>query len=534
MRRLAVLAVLLAAGLGMLSVVPADAAKVHHVPVQLLAVNDFHGMLQPSEDAGGRPIGGAATLATYLAQAKHDAAEASGAQSLVLGGGDLIGASPPVSGLLHDEPAVQALGLMGLQYSTVGNHELDDGLANLLRLQQGGCFEDGQCVDRAPFQYLAANVVYHATGAPVLPPYTIEEISGVRIGLIGITSRQTPTIVAPKGIEGLDFLDEATTVNKYVRALQHKGVETIVVLINPGTDGSLEGVPASDLGRIVDAMDDAVDVVISGSSAQGGFNGTIDGKLVTQAYWDGIAYADIDLVLDRDSGDVVSKQANLVRTYGDIFPGSTPDPETQTLVESTTNLVAPLIDRVVGTAAATITREQSSAGESALGDLIADALRAKGGTQLAFVNPGSIRGDIAPGDVTWGDLFALEPFGNDVIRMTLTGAQLDQLLEQQWLNTPNRVLQVSGIEYAWSPFAPPGDRVAPEDIRIDGQPLDLDATYTVTTNAYLAAGGDNFSVFLDAANHEVVGGTDHDAFVEYVESLQQPFIATIEGRIRVK
>ena len=532
-RRSAFLVVLLATLFGVASVLPTEAAKVHRVEVQLLAVNDFHGVLD-SGVSSGRPVGGAAVLTSYLSQWRHDAMQ-DGAESLIVGGGDLIGASPPVSGLLHDEPTIEALGLMGLKYSALGNHELNDGVTELLRLQNGGCHADGSCVTRSKFQYLAANVVYHDSGKPMLPPYAIEKIGGVRIGLIGISLRSTPTIVTPSGVAGIDFLDEAETVNRYTAELKRRGVETIVVLLHGGGEGDLEGGPVTgDVVPIVEAMDDEIDVVVTGHT-ETGFVGVVDGKLVTQAYSDGVAFADIDLVIDRDTGDVVSKQTRIVRTWADTFPGSTPAPRVQELVQAATNTVAPLIDRVVGAAAADITRVQTPAGESALGNLIADAQRAKGGTQLAFLNPGSMRADLAAGEVTWGELFATQPFGNDVIRMTLTGVQIERLLEQQWEGQPTpRVLQVSGISYTWSPSAPVGDRVALTDVLIGGAPLDLAAIYTVTTNSFIAAGGDNFTVLLEGAGREVVGGTDLDAFVEYVEALPQPFTARIEGRIDVR
>jgi 5'-nucleotidase len=534
LNRSAILVVVLAMAVGLTTVLPSEAAKVHHVPLQLLAVNDFHGAL-PAGIEDGRPIGGAATLATYLAQAEYDFEEATGGSTMVLGAGDLIGASPPVSGLVHDAPTIEAFGLMGMTYSAAGNHEFDDGVAELLRVQNGGCHADGSCTGRAPYQYLAANVVDEATGEPVLPPYDVEEIDGVRVGFIGVAPSFTASIVTPSGVAGVEFLDEAAAVNKYAAELTEQGVETIVVLLHSGGEADAEADVGltGGLSTIVEAIDDDVDVVISGHT-RSSFVTTIDGKLVTQASSSGVAFADIDLVVDRDSGDVVSKQATIVGTWGDVFPGSTPHPRVQTLVEKATNAVAPLIDRVVGTAATDITRAQSAAGESALGNLIADSQRAKGGTQLAFVNHGSMRADLAAGDVTWGDLFAIEPFGNDLIRQTLTGAQIDALLEQQWTQEQPRVLQVSGIEYTWSAAAAPGARVDPAEVFIEGAPLDLDATYTVTSNAFVAAGGDGFTVLTEGADREVVGGSDADAFVEWVEGLPAGFTATIEGRITVE
>ncbi|MEZ4553403.1 MAG: bifunctional metallophosphatase/5'-nucleotidase [Dehalococcoidia bacterium] len=533
MPRLAALVALLAGALLAVSVLPAEAAKGAPIHLQLLAVNDLRGQLEPLT-LDGRPVGGAAVLGTYLAQAVHDA-DAEGASSLILGGGDLFGSSPPVSNLLDDRPIIEALGLMGLRYSALGNHELNDGIRDFLGKQYGGCRPGGDCRAPAPYQYLAANVIDRTTGQPVLPAYAIEKVGRVEVGIIGVAFRDTPTIVTPAGVASLEFLDEAESVNRYVPVLRARGIETIIVLLHGSGAGDLEGGPITGpLVPIVEALDGAVDVVMTGHS-ETGFVGTVDGKLVTQAYADGTAFAAIDLVIDRKSGDVVSKQGRVVRTWGDVFPGSTPHPQIEQLIQRSRSAVAPLIDRVVGLAGAPITREQSPAGESALGDLIADAQRAKGGTQLAFLNPGSMRADIEAGEVTWGELFAVQPFRNAVIRMTLTGAQVERLLEQQWQGQPEpRILQLSGLRYRWSPDAPVGDRIRPEDIEVGDATLDLAATYTVTVNNFIATGGDSFTVLLEGVDREVVGGTDGEALVEYVEALPRPFEAATDGRIGLR
>lgn len=534
MPRLAALAaVLLIAAIAASPAPTADAARPREVRVQLLAINDFRGALEPAI-RDRRPIGGAATLGTYLAQEAADA-KAAGMHSLILGGGDLMGSSPPVAGLLHDAPTIEALGLMGLRYSALGNHELNDGLAEFLRRQYGGCRADGACSGPAPFQYLAANVVYRESGQLVLPPFAVEKVGGVRVGIVGVALRETPTIVTPAGVANLEVLDEAESVNRYVPLLQAMGVQSIVVLLHAGGAGDLDGGPVTgELVPIVAAMHDAVDVVITGHS-EAGIVGTVDGKLVTQAFADGAAFAAVELVIDRKTGDVTSSRARVVETWADGFPGHTPHPQIEAVVAAARSRVAPLISRVVGVAAAPVTRDQTEAGETALGNLIADAQRANGGTQLAFLNPGSMRADLDAGEVTWGELFAIQPFQNDVIRMRLTGTQVERLLEQQWLGQDEpRILQVSGLRYRWSPSSPVGDRVDPADIEVGGAPLDLDATYTVTVNNFIATGGDNFTILLEGAAREVVGGTDDAAFIEYVERLPRPFTATTGGRIGLR
>jgi len=251
--------------------------------------------------------------------------------------------------------------------------------------------------------------------------------------------------------------------------------------------------------------------------------------LVTQAFSAGTAYADIDLEIDRRTHDVVEKSAAIVTTFGDAGPGLTPDPAVAQLVADAEARVAPLVERVVGTASANITREQNAAGESALGNLIADAQRAAMNTDFAFMNPGGIRADISAGPVSWGDLFTVQPFNNDVMKMTLTGAQIYTLLNQQWASQPYpRLLQVSGLSYTWDNARPAGARVV--EVRKAGVPIDVNALYTVAVNSFIAGGGDNFTV-LTAGTHRVVGPVDLDALVVYVETHAQPFSAVIEGRI---
>ncbi|EKP95182.1 bifunctional metallophosphatase/5'-nucleotidase [Thermaerobacter subterraneus] len=511
------------------AVTSAEGAGSRTVRLQLLAINDFHGALQ-SRTLGGRPIGGAAVLAAYWDRWEEEAKK-DGFTTLRVGVGDLVGASPPVSALLQDEPTIEALNRMHLLVSAVGNHEFDEGVAELRRLQEGGCHPVTGCFEGAKFQYLTANVVDAKTGEPLFPPYAIVRVRGIPVGFIGVTLKETPTIVTPTGVAGVRFLDEAESVNRYVAELKRQRVETIIVLLHQGGDGDRRGGPISGaIVPIVEAMDDEVDVVLSGHTHRG-YWGIIDGKLVTQAYSSGTAFADVDLVLDGATGDVIDKRARIVDTYADVPPGTEPDKQIARLVARAKEQVEPIINRVVGTAADDITRQQTPAGESELGNLIADAQRWAMGTQVAFMNPGGIRADIAAGEVTWGELYEVQPFGNDLVKMTLTGAQIERLLEQQWLNQPYpRILQVSGLDYSWDPRRPVGDRVDPADIRIGGQPLDLNARYTITANSFLAAGGDNFSVFTEGQDR-VVGPVDIDALVRYVEQLPQPFNARVEGRI---
>lgn len=536
------------------------------VQIKLLGINDFHGQLS-ARAVGARPAGGAAVLASYLRAASDSAKDG----AIIVHAGDHVGASPPNSALLQDEPAIGVLNQLGNKYchpvslfrklpyeiqaysqprcnivGTFGNHEFDDGIDEALRLVYGGNHKNGPFIEKrwqgARFPYISANVINESTGRSVLPPHTVKVVDGVRIGFIGAVLKETPTIVTPTGVAGLKFIDEADAINASVKQLQRQGVKTIVVTIHQGLrqtsyEGPTDPTVNNLTGPIVDIvkrLDSEVDVVISGH-AHGFTNALIpnnQGKqvLVTQAFSASTAYGDIDLSISRRSSDVVEKSAAVITTWGDAGPGLSPDVKVAELVATADERVAPLVNRVVGTVTTVLTRTESSAGESALGNLIADAQRVTTDADFAFMNPGGIRADLDAGEVTWGDLFTIQPFANDLVSMDLTGAQIKLLLEQQWLGqTSARILKSSGLTYSWDGARPVGDRVT-QILGADSVPLDPAATYRVTVNSFIAAGGDNFLVLVQGTNR-VIGPVDLAALVEHVQSLPQPFSAAIEGRI---
>gem|GEM_PF-525221 len=502
------------------------------VPVQLLAVNDLHGQLPTGQVMNDRPIGGAAYLAAYVDQLTADNPD----NTLLVHAGDMVGASPPESALLQDEPSIHVLNQMGFDVGSVGNHEFDEGVDELLRLLGGGCHPVTEpvtgCFAGADFPVLAANVVWNETGEPILPPTSVIAVEGVEIGFIGLVTSDVPNLVAPSGITAVTFLDEVDVINQYAADFVAGGIEAIVVLIHEGgyeQGGELTG----RIVEIAEASSDAVDVIVSGHTHQG-YVATVDGKLITQSWSYSVAVADIDLVIDRETGDVVEKQARIIDTYNDVIE---PNAGIAELVEEYTNLAGPLLNRQIGTAASDITREQSDAGESALGNLIADGQRWKMGTDFALMNPGGIRADILAGEGTWRDLFAVQPFGNDLTTMDLTGAQLYAIFNQQWQGDRTRFLQISGLEYDYDPAQPLGERIIEiRQVLADGStqviPNDDSTTWSVAVNSFLASGADGFTVFGDGTNRQI-GPPELDALVEFVEQLPQPFDADIEGRIRI-
>ncbi len=499
-----------------------DADLVH---LQILAINDFHGHITSTEKLGGMPVGGAAYLSTYLLERERQAQA-----TLRVHAGDAVGASPPLSGLLQDEPTIEILSVLGFDVGVPGNHEFDEGLAELYRLQYGGHHDATGYFHGSSFPLVAANVSRRDTGEPILPPYVLKAELGVPVAFIGVVTIETPSKVTPTHVSNLEFEDPVEAVNRWVREIRSMGVETIVVLAHEG--GTVDEDSGLVTGPIVDiafGVDDAVDVIVSGHTHQG-YAARIDGKLVVQAYNKGTSFADIDLVIDGNTGDVVDSVAEIVTVWADAVQ---PDPRILGLIRQYEEEVKPVTDRVIATAASDLTRTQSAAGESALGNLIADAHRWAAASDIAFTNPGGIRSDLQSGEVTWGELYVIQPFGNDLVKMTMTGEQILRLLNQQWRQVGDsmevKYLQVSGIKYAWDPSRPLGDRIVWAAMD-DGTPIQSDAEYTVAVNSFLASGGDGFTVFTEAGEGTVVAN-DLDALILFLQSLGRPVEADIEGRI---
>jgi 5'-nucleotidase len=535
------------------------------VTLSLLALNDFHGNIMPPSAAVLAPdaanpsgtrvsAGGAAYLSTLV----HSLKKQNPDRTLVVAAGDMVGASQLSSGLFHDEPTIEILNHLGLDVASVGNHEFDRGSNELLRLQHGGCFPlaaDGKsgvvgrdtCMNQgqfsgAKFRYLAANVRVTATGKTLLPPYEIRTLDGVKIGFIGLTLRDTPSMVVPSGVAGLAFEDEVSTINGLVPVLRSQGATVIVVLIHQGgqttartvQDKSCPGL-SGDILPIADRLDPAVDLVVSGHTHQEYVCTRPNGLLITQSGFYGRLLTKIDLLVDRASGKVLNKDANnlvVVNDQGIKDPSGNPvalpaqlvalapDPEVGALVRRYGDLTATIADVVIGRIAAPLDRQTNQAGESTLGAVIADAYlmganRSEDGSrpaQIAFTNPGGIRSDLSSTlSVSFGQLSNVLPFNNTLVSMDLTGQQIVRLLEQQWERSSSKgvVMSVSeGFSYTWDAAAPAGAlrgqgrRVVPGSVTVDGEPLLADKYYRVVTNNFLADGGDGFTVFQQGINRQ--------------------------------
>ncbi len=498
--------------------------------VQLIGLNDFHGQLGAGKRIKERSVGGASALAAYVQR------ESARLPTLLVHAGDWVGASPPESALLQDEPSIRFLGMLGNAQctrahpyhprcnvvGTPGNHEFDEGVDELLRLIRGGAHKRLKTPWRgASVSYVSANVV-DRTGKTFLPPYVIKQVGGAKIGVIGATLKETPQMVVAAGVARVRFLDEAQAINTQVRALKKRGVRAIVVTIHQGgaqpfyegpTQADVAG-PTQGIPAIIAALDDEVDVVISGH-AHAFTNALMSNAnghpiLVTQSLSSGMALSLIDLTITN--GDVSAKSARVVLTYAD--EGVPTRPEVEALVERAQAKVAPLTARVIARSELPLESELDAAGNSILGNLIADAQRAAVKAQIAFMNQGGIRTDLPAGELRWGQLFGLQPFGNVVMALELTGVQVKRALEKQWDAQGNtHRLPVSGLTYAWDPKAPVGARVL--EVKVGGEPLDPNARYRVAVNNFLAEGGSGFSVFREASKGEV-GPVDLDALIRYL------------------
>ena len=545
------------------SLVVLSGARAQQFRLKIIAFNDLHGNLQSpgkfraSPDSPEVPAGGVDYLAGYVKHLKSENPD-----HVVVSAGDLTGASPLVSHLFHDEGTIEVANRMGLEINAVGNHEFDRGVGELRRYQHGSCSTVDQVAckgavvgtpvpfEGAKFEYLAANVFDIKTGKTVFPGYAVKTYHGVKVAFIGVTLKETPSIVVAKNITGLRFADEAATINAAVHELRRQGIESIVVLIHQGgyqkMDGStdprdinacLGDMNGHPIRTVVGQLDDAVDLVISAHTHEPYVcrlpNRSGRKVVVTSASSYGRVVSDIDVTIDTKTRGITGVTAhNLLvdRTNTAI----TPDPEIAHIVDGYAALAAPIVNRVVGSMAHEVTRTKSAGGETPMGDLIADAeLEAtiapgSGGAQVAFTNEGGIRTGLSEGKVTYGELFTAQPFGNNLVTMTLTGAQIKTLLEEQFkgcgLGEPvgeaapdnDRILQPSeGFSYAWNEAGAVCNKVDAGTIRIGGVVVSASAKYRVTVNNLLADGGEQAYV-LEKGMDRRVGPTDIDVLSAYL------------------
>ncbi|ETI69712.1 bifunctional 2',3'-cyclic nucleotide 2'-phosphodiesterase/3'-nucleotidase precursor protein [Neobacillus vireti LMG 21834] len=514
-----------------------------NVHVQLLGINDFHGQLdtwKTNKDAQGNVtsvVGGIEYLAAYL----KDRKATNPANTLMVQAGDLVGASPPVSALLQDEPTIRFMNEIGMDVGTIGNHEFDEGVAEMLRLINGGSHEKTKQYEEkygkftgADMKYTVANVVDEKTNKPILPPYVVKEVDGVKIGFIGVVTTSTPTIVIPSGVAGVKFTDEVTAINKYTKELKEQGIKSIVVLAHNAGSSKTDGTGATgDVVDIAKKVDSEVDVIF-GAHDHAYLNAKVKDdtgkeKLLVQAYSYGQAFSDVNLTIDPVTKDIVASQAEIVMTdHAKI----TPDAKVKAKLDGYQEDIKPIVSKPVGETGAELSKAANPDGESVLGNVIADGMRTINHTDFAFMNSGGIRNPVPQGVVTWGDLFKVMPFGNDNVTMKITGEQVRILLNQQFQAPPSydKIMAISGLRYTWTNKKDYGEKVL--DIYLpNGKKIDPKAEYSITVNNFMADGGDGFTVLREGKNR-VTAGVDLDEFVAYFKTLPKGFTAEIEGRVQ--
>ncbi len=582
--------------------------KPRETQIQLLSFNDFHGNLEAPSGSGGRlttgytetqnpttgvfsatastvDAGGAEYLATHLKQARQGHRN-----TVTVAAGDIIGASPLLSAAFHDEPTIESMNALGLDATSVGNHEFDEGYKELQRIARGGCIDDGEGANNqnscaahryrgADFPILAANVRYTGSKKTILPPYWIKRFpGGAKVAFIGMTLKDTPSIVTKSGIAGLTFDDEADTANRLVPELRRKGVKAIIVLVHQGgtpatttytaehgtynvappydatcstqTKDGVKGAQLTDDSPILDItrrLDPQIDMVISGHTHQPYICEQRDPngqkRLITSASSFGRLFTETELTYDLRAGDI--KRSSVVGTNVVVTRDVTKDPQQSSIISTYNTLVQPIASKVIGQVAGGVPlpRTSSSDVETSLGRAIADAQKNDASTvtgglvpQIAFMNPGGIRSDLVPaanGDVTFGAAFSVQPFNNYDVAMDMTGQQILDLLEQQFSGSnavAPRILQVSeGFTYSYSLSAPAGAKVVPGSVKLNGVAIVPGTTYRVVANSFLSDGGDNFAAFA-AATNKYFGGLDIDAFATYL-SAKSPYTPVATDRI---
>ncbi|RPE47925.1 5'-nucleotidase [Acinetobacter sp. BIGb0102] len=550
--------------------------------INILAFNDFHGNLEPpkrfieADDPNDSsktvriPVGGVSYFADAIKKLR-----AQYPNNAVVSAGDLISASPLTSSLFLDEPTIETMNDIQIDFNAVGNHEFDRGTDELRRLQNGGCQQYTSAkpcqinpnFEGAKFNFLAANVSMKADPNKTLfPAYKVKTYGGIPVAFIGMTLKATPSIVSAAGIKDVNFNDEADTVNALIPELKKQGIEAIVVVVHEGVAPSTkfnkktcEGLSGPLLG-ILDRLDPAVDVVVSGHTHQSyicDYSTKNPQKpfLLTSAGQYGTIITNIQLELDGKTGDVIKKDAAQVPVQSEAYTSGTTTvnltdlyqkfnktPSIEAILDKYRQAVTTISARVVGTADGVINRNTTESGESALGNLIADAQQAMAltasnqGSDFTLMNPGGVRADLqvnTNNQITFGDVFTVQPFGNSIVTLSLTGKQIRDVLEQQWSGANAatvRILQPSK-EFSYSYKKDNSASPRASNILVAGQALDDSKVYRVTVNSFLADGGDNFTVLKEGKN-PVGGGQDIDALEKYV-SLHSPLTAPKTDRIKV-
>ncbi|PEL13441.1 bifunctional 2',3'-cyclic-nucleotide 2'-phosphodiesterase/3'-nucleotidase [Bacillus sp. AFS017336] len=510
------------AGFGIFKLDLATAPK-ENIKVQLLGLNDLHGQLDTDTKVtvNGQELLTGSMEYTAAAMKEH---EAENPNTLLVHAGDMIGGSPLISALFQDEPTVEVMEAMGFDVGTVGNHEFDEGIAELKRMINGGEHPNGtKGYDGMNFPVIAANAYDSSTGQLITQPYAIKEVGGKKIGFIGVVTQETPNMIVRKGNETLEIRDEVEAINHYTDILKKQGIKAIVVLAHNPTlqTGKADLYDASD---IAEKVDDEVDVIFAAHNHV--FNNKeVDNKLIVQAYSYGSAFSDVDLELDAVTGDIVKKEAEVVTVYQKDY---TPDPTISSIMKKYEDLIAPIKAEIVGDSMQNLPKGYPSSdnyGDLALGNLIADGMKVAMNADFAMMNGGGVRAPLNAGQVTFGDLFSIQPFGNVLNKVMLSGQDIETVLNNQ-ITDKGLDFHIAGFKYTWDSST----RKVVDIFFSNGSKIDPNEEYSVVVNNYMY-GNVKYGIGELSTNLEV-GPEDLQATVDYVKSLSRPFTYEVEGRIQ--
>ncbi|WP_181391602.1 bifunctional metallophosphatase/5'-nucleotidase [Methanospirillum lacunae] len=535
------------------------------VNITILAINDFHGQITSGKQVNNTPVGGLGSLASYLTGIIHNAGPN---HTIIALPGDLTGASTPESGLLLDEPSLIFYNLFSGNISkdqpyypitscpviaTVGNHEFDHSVSELLRKINGGNGNTSIPHLQDPYpgseaKFISSNIYYNNSSLNsynpenlLLTPYTVKIVDSVPVAFIGATTISTPSIVSHDNVKDLVFRDEADAINEQVKILQNQGIHAFVVLLHEGgSQDPYDGQTRDNVnvtGRVVDIvshLDGDVDIVLSAHTHN--FtnvylnNSENKSVLVTQAYSYSKGFANVSFSVNTSDDEIEWKSASIVIPYTNQYPGTQPNQEASFLLNDTLNLTNPLLNTVISYTDMNINTARDENGESNMYDLVTDSMRNAMKTDIGLLNEGAVRADIYPGNITEEKMYELLPFGNNIIAVNMTGDQIRLVLEEQWNRTvaTDHNIQISGFSYTYNETKPVNNKI--QSLSFNGSVMDPDKEYSVATINYLASGGDGYSMMTQAIPG-VTGPLDVDVLTSYIKELLVPLSIVQDGRI---
>ncbi|MCM3163887.1 bifunctional metallophosphatase/5'-nucleotidase [Metabacillus litoralis] len=474
------------------------------IEIHLLGLNDFHGQLNTHHNILGQKVGGAEYVSAYINKFRKQYKN-----TFLVHSGDMVGGSPPLSALFHDEPTIEFLNYLNVDIGTLGNHEFDEGVQEMLRLVEGN--KDGFFIGSTA-TYISANVIENKSNSPLLPPYTIKEMNGVKLGFIGALTTETNKFVITENRQEITISDEVAAINLATEKLIDQGVRSIIVLAHISAKSNLKGGnPQLDMIKMAPLLHDEVDVIFAGHS-HGYANTVVDNKLIVQGYAYGKAISDVKIIINPQNGQIINKKADIHLTFHSLI---NPDQTVVNLLTQYEEKLSRQTNEIISSLPHDLSRKKNTKGQSELGSMIVSAIRDKTNSDIAFLHHGGIRFSLNKGKVTLEDIYRSLPFNHKLVKMQVTGQQLINILNQQWTHEKENLLQSSGISYQMTHTENKLNKIIELKDSI-GKEIEPDKIYTVVTSDYLAYGGDGFTAFK-AGEIIFTGETIRDVFIHYLK-----------------